>query len=94
MSPAVKKTVIIGVVMMLGGPIIGVAGTALGMIGAFDTLGDAGPANPAELSSNIGSVLASTLIGSLVGLLGAGVLVAALIIHFSVRSQKPRANLL
>lgn len=50
--------------------VVGLTGTILGMMKAFETLGTAGVGDPAKLSGAIGEVLISTAIGSMVSLAG------------------------
>jgi len=64
---------IVGGALTIGGPMMGVLGTVLGMIQGFGTLEKAGVADPAGLASNIGVALVSTFIG--IGLGGIGVVV-------------------
>jgi hypothetical protein len=65
-----RNLAIAGAVCQLG-PVIGVAGTVIGMMGAFDTLGTTpGVGDPARLSESIGHVLVSTAIGLVVGIIG------------------------
>jgi biopolymer transport protein ExbB/TolQ len=90
MKTHLKKLLIIGGSLAVGGPMLGVAGTVLGMIGAFDSMGQAGAADPEKLSADIGVTLYSTLIGTLIGFIGAGFLIAAFFIWLSNRSRKPQ----
>ncbi len=52
------------------GPIIGLAGTVIGMMGAFDTLGSSGVGDPSRLSESIGHVLISTVAGLIICTVG------------------------
>lgn len=57
---------VIGVVS----PMVGLTGTVLGMIKAFETLGSAGAADPSKLSANISEVLVATGAGLFVAIPG------------------------
>lgn len=70
---------IIGGIMTLAGPALGVLGTVIGMIGGFNTLGESGIAHTDKLSSDISSVMISTVVGISIGVTGLGVLVFGLI---------------
>jgi hypothetical protein len=68
------------------GPVIGAAGTAIGMLRAFETLESSGAADPQRLSANIGEVLISTAIGLGFGLVGMILICVAL---FSSQYRAP-----
>jgi biopolymer transport protein ExbB len=89
MKTQLKKTLVIGGTMAVVGPIIGISGTVLGMIGAFDSMGKAAPADPEKLSADIGVTLYSTAIGVLIGFVGVCFLIAAFFIWLSNRSREP-----
>lgn len=81
---------IFGLVIFLGAPTVGLAGTVFGMIGAFNTLGATGISDPKALSGHIGTVLTSTMVGLIVsGTIGGPMIVIALVLHFATR--QPRA---
>ena len=65
-----RNLAIAGVVCQVG-PIIGLAGTVIGMMGAFDSMGKTpGMGDPTLISESIGHVLISTAIGLVVGFIG------------------------
>ncbi|MDA7621949.1 MotA/TolQ/ExbB proton channel family protein [bacterium] len=65
--------------ILLAGPIFGVIGTVIGMIGAFNTLAEGdGSADPNELASNISMALMTTLYGAAFGLVGVAFVCTAL----------------
>jgi hypothetical protein len=74
-----RNLAIAGAVCQLG-PIIGLAGTVIGMMGAFNAIGSsgAGIGDPSMLSSSIGHVLISTAIGFIVGIIGLVLLIVSL----------------
>jgi len=84
---------IAGLGTFIAAPMLGLAGTVLGMIGAFDTLGANGISDPKALSGHIGTVLMSTMVGLLVsGTIGVPLILAALVLHFTARKpHDPRA---
>jgi len=57
-------------IILYTGPVWGILGTIIGMIGAFSTL-QTGDADPAALAQKINIALISTLIGMAVGIIGA-----------------------
>jgi hypothetical protein len=77
---------ILGLVIFLGAPMVGLAGTVFAMVGAFNTLGATGISDPKALAGHIGTVLTSTMVGMIIsGTLGAPLLIAGLVVHFAVR---------
>ncbi len=80
---------IIGGVLTVFGPLVGLAGTVWGMIGAFDSMGHAGAADPENLSAEIGVVLHSTAIGFVLGLVGVCTLIGAFFVWISSRRGNP-----
>lgn len=54
MKPATKWTMITGGALTLGGPMLGVLGTVIGMMSSFNTLGKSGTADAEALASDIG----------------------------------------
>ena len=92
MKKTVKWPLIIGAILFIGGPVIGVSGTVIGMIGAFGTLSESGTADPEKLSSDVSASLITTLIGIPVGLLGLGLLVFSLVAFLVTRGQTASNN--
>lgn len=68
-----------GLVLMLG-PLVGVAGSILGMMGAFDKLSESGTTDPTAVSESIGVVLYSTVLGLIAGLIGLILVVVAALV--------------
>lgn len=65
-----KKLALTGAFLQLG-PVIGAAGTFIGMMRAFDTLATApGISNPERLSSDIRVVLIATVAGLILSVIG------------------------
>ena len=88
-SPPTNSTgrllAIIGTVLQLS-PIIGLVGTVIGMMKAFQALGASGISDPSTLSKAIGEVLISAAAGMVVGLLGTVLLaVGVLLCHYRQR---------
>ena len=75
---------IIGVILYAG-PLVGLAGTVIGMLSAFDSMGLDGVANQEELATSIRFALYSTIIGIVSGLLGT-ILVLVSIFSFRYRA--------
>jgi biopolymer transport protein ExbB len=92
MKTSLKKPLIIGGALTLLGPLIGVTGTVIGMIGAFDDMGASAPAKPEELSAHIGTTLYSTAIGFTFGIIGAITLIICFFIWLSQRTPNPQTT--
>lgn len=60
------------------GPLLGIAGTVLGMVGAFHNLGDTGISDPKLLSASVSVTLTATVIGMAAGALGMILLAVAI----------------
>ena len=81
---------ILGLVIFLGAPMLGLAGTVFAMVGAFNTLGATGISDPKALAGHMGTVVMSTMVGMIIsGTVGAPLLIAGLVLHFAAR--KPTA---
>lgn len=75
---------ILGLVICLGAPMIGMAGTAFAMIGAFNTLGAAGISDPKALAGHIGTVLTCTMLGLIVSAtIGLPMILVGLVLQFT-----------
>ncbi len=91
-----KPTVLLGGIvglLLLIGPIQGLLGTVIGMLGAFTELEKTGTADPEDLASHISVALLTTLWGWLFSLVGMGIV---LTYHFKGLIRKPwfyRANI-
>jgi biopolymer transport protein ExbB/TolQ len=83
---------IAGAILQLS-PLLGVAGTIASMMKAFRALGDAGVADPAQLSVSIGQVLVSTATGIALGLGGMACLAAGVLL-FNYRQRWARIMLI
>lgn len=83
---------IAGAILQLS-PLLGVVGTIAGMMKAFRALGDAGVADPAQLSDSIGQVLVSTATGIALGLAGMACLAAGVLL-FNYRQRWARIMLI
>jgi len=89
MKPLPKGLLIGGLVLFLGAPMAGFLLTVLGMVGAFNTLGQNGISDPKLLSAHIGTVLTATFAGLVVGAIGLLIVVLAAILHFATRPVPP-----
>jgi len=92
MKKIVKWPLIIGVILFICGPVIGVSGTVLGMIGAFNTLSESGTADAEKLSESVSASMITTLVGIPVGLLGLVLLLFSLVAFLITRNKKPSNN--
>ena len=75
-----KTLALTGAFLQLG-PVVGIAGTAIGMLRAFKTLESAGPgiSDPQHVSAAIGDVLITTIAGLALGVVGIVLLCIALL---------------
>jgi hypothetical protein len=80
-----KRLALTGSVMQFG-TVLGLIGTCLGMMHAFEVLGESQVGDPSSLSAAIGEVLWSTFIGIAVSAVGAILMCIAL---FSARYRAP-----
>jgi len=84
---------ILGLVICLGAPLVGMAGTVFSMIGAFNTLGANGINDPHALAGHIGTVLTCTMVGLIVSAtIGVPLILVALVLHFGNRKPAAPAN--
>jgi biopolymer transport protein ExbB/TolQ len=88
MKPAIKRTLIAGLVCTFVPPFVGLLFTVLGMIGAFHTLGENGITNSTMLSGYVGVTLVATAIGIAFGMVGAVTVLVAVIAHFATRTPQ------
>jgi hypothetical protein len=89
MKPAIKRTLVSGAILTVGGTLLGTVGTVLGMTHAFGTLHAQGIVNPVEISSALSWVFLVTLVGTLLGAIGVIVLFIGAILWISSRTPKP-----
>ena len=80
MTPRIKKNLILGGVLALGGPALGTLFTGLGMMLWIHALGASGVVHPSQLSHAIGLVLIIEGIGLAIGLVGLIILIVSLIL--------------
>ncbi|MEO0454610.1 MAG: MotA/TolQ/ExbB proton channel family protein [Verrucomicrobiota bacterium] len=90
MKSIVKWPLIAGSILFIGGPAIGLLGTVLAMVGAFQeiSVSESGATDAEALSSEISSALITTLIGIPVGILGIVLLLFSLIAFLVTRNQR------
>ncbi len=69
----------IAVIAFIAGPVIGIGGSVIGLISAFDTMGVAGGSDPAELASDISLAVWSSMVGWIIGLITLPILVVAFV---------------
>jgi biopolymer transport protein ExbB len=93
MSFALKNTLIWSGIVTIVAPMLGLAGTVIGMMSSFQSLGQSGVANMEGLSSNISVVLISAAIGCGIGLVGFITLITALIYYFANRNKSATSPL-
>ena len=87
-----RRLAIAGIVvgaLLTAAPLFGVAGTIVGMIRAFNTLGSSGIGDPKALGDSIGVTLFSTVAGLLLCPVGIIVLTLSLIFLSRLRRTTP-----
>jgi biopolymer transport protein ExbB/TolQ len=87
MKPPIKWTLVCGGMLVLGGPLLGLLGTVIGMMSCFHTLGAEGTADVQGLSSGISGVLIFSVVGFILGGVGIVVMIAGLIAFYRSRKQ-------
>lgn len=89
MKPAFKWMMIMGGLLMMGGPPLGMLGTVMGMTQSFEVLGSSGVGDPEQLSAAIGDTLMSTAVGMAIGFAGVALFLLGLICWLVSRNKKP-----
>ena len=89
MRPLHKRMLITGVVLCICAPLLGLLLTAIGMVGAFHSLGEAGISDPKILAGQISTVLLATMSGFIAGTVGLVLVVVAAILHYTTSSKIP-----
>jgi biopolymer transport protein ExbB len=89
MTPTVKKLLIGSGITTVGGPMLGLLGTVLGMMKSFQALNQSGAANMEGLSAAIAEVLMYVVIGCAIGFIGFITLIVTLIIWLANRDTPP-----
>lgn len=80
--------VVVGTLLSLS-PLIGLFGTVIGMMHAFDALGSSGVSDPRALSASIGTTLFSTAAGLFLFPIGATLLAISIVFLGRLRSSTP-----
>lgn len=84
MRRGVRICLILGLALLVGGPLLGLLGTVLGMVGSFHKVSAQGDAaSPADLAGEIQLALLSTAVGIPVGAAGLALVIVALVLHFT-----------
>jgi biopolymer transport protein ExbB/TolQ len=91
MKKGIRISLISSGILMVVAPAIGGLKTVSAMVKCFETLGTAGTANPAQLSTGIGQSLVSSFLGLLIGTISAAVFVGVLI-YWLCTLQRSRSN--
>jgi biopolymer transport protein ExbB len=76
-----------GLTVAVVGLLFGPVGAVVGMIKAFEEVGESGIGDPRALSDAIGNVLASSVLGTLAGLLGLILFIVSLVIAARERKR-------
>jgi len=81
---------IVGLTLLVGGPLLGLLGTVLGMASAFHKVtAQADTSAPAELAWEIHLALLSTAAGIPVAAVGLVLVIVAAVVHFATRPPRP-----
>ena len=88
MTSGIKKLLIWSGVVTLVAPMLGLSGTVIGMMSAFQSLGQSGTANMEGLSNAISGVLISTIVGTGIGFISLVVFIVTLVCYLT-RSKNP-----
>lgn len=76
-------------ILMIVAPLFGLLGTVFGMVGAFDTLGIEGGADPGQLAGDISLALTTTAGGLVISALSLIVFLVSLVLMIRSRPGKP-----
>ena len=87
MKPLPKYLIISGLLLFIGGPFLGFLLTGLGMIGAFNSLGQSGISDPNALSQHISTTLIAPIVGFIGAIIGACLAIAGAIIQICSKSR-------
>ena len=88
-----RKVRTFSILLILGPPLLGLAGTVIGMMSAFQTLSETGQAEPGDLSGPISFALLTTMYGLILSLLAVIPLVLALTkLRFYRKKNLPLKN--
>ena len=86
MRSSVLACLVVGLVLLVGGPLVGVVCTVVGMQQAFHAMARQGSAaSPGELSEGIHQALLYTFLGLPVAGIGLVLLAVALVLHLAAR---------
>lgn len=91
-SSTKRKWLIAGIVIgsiLTAAPLLGMVGTAIGMMRAFSALGSTGISDPHALSEAIGTSLLSTATGFFVFPVGVLILTVSLVLFVQLRKATP-----
>ncbi|MFA7159456.1 MAG: MotA/TolQ/ExbB proton channel family protein [Kiritimatiellia bacterium] len=83
--------IVVGSLLALG-PLWGVLGTVIGMLRAFGTLNNSGPATSERLASDISVSLWSTMAGLLMSPIGVAVLIGGIVWLIRMNRREKAAN--
>jgi len=79
---------ILGLVLLFGGPAVGLFTTVVGMQRAFAQAAASGQADAAKLSQGVRQALVGTRIGLAVGVAGLGIVIFAVCLHAAARRAR------
>ena len=88
-SKSARIMLIIGGVLAVLGPTIGLGMTVVSMVASFHQLGQNGIANPNQLAEKVGNTLIATSAGIMAFLLGACLLLAGGLLAYFERRHRP-----
>lgn len=80
----------LGIVLLVGGPLLGLLGTVLGMMRAFNDLAQQGPASPESLAGQLQVALLAAVAGLPVAAVGLVLIIVALVLHLAARERRPQ----
>ena len=81
------KVSIVGAVLLVGGLVVYLGGTTIGIMRSFNSVAESGTSSPEQLAEGISNSLISTAVGIPVSILGFCLLVGGAIAYLSGRQQ-------
>ncbi|MFW6162117.1 MAG: MotA/TolQ/ExbB proton channel family protein [Planctomycetota bacterium] len=79
-----------GIVVLVGGPLVGLLRTVLGMVRAFNDTAQQGTASPQSLAGHIHVALLETVAALPVAAAGLALVIVALVLHLAGRERRPQ----
>lgn len=87
MNPSIKSCLFIGIVLLVGSPLIAFGLTTIGMFRTFRVVTDSSTVSPADVATSVSNAMQWNALGLIGSILGGTLTVAALVAHFLRRCR-------